>query len=305
MIDKIRDGVARDILRAKGDRAVFGALVSTAASALQRGWSYTEWAGLVLEAASHLGNQARLKNGKERGALRTEKFLTQAWETAQTWLATQAEPRLDRDQMRAEAERRRDQMMLVVADPDNGLQDNDRAVLAYVSNLAAERGTYKVAISRTKLKEDLDINQTAGRNSLQRLCAQGYLELVEKGRPGGERTRRRRANAYSVASQLPATATSPIPETGMWCPPAITSGAPSPEAPGALVVISGAPSASPSKEERSMITLTCTPEGDITVTLPDATSKEVIEALRAKSISVVVDPEAHFDNVTDIRTRRS
>ena len=68
MLDLIRDGVSTAELRARGDRAVWSALVRTASSATQRAWDAWEWAELVTQAGSVLGEQARRNS---RGKVRT------------------------------------------------------------------------------------------------------------------------------------------------------------------------------------------------------------------------------------------
>src|SRR4051794_25736272 len=96
-IDLIRSGVPPSELRAKGDRAVYRGLVGTAASALQHGHDYAEWAALVTEARSNLGRQLRLKGGtKERPQRNVERTLRGAWEAGQKFVAN-APPAYSRD----------------------------------------------------------------------------------------------------------------------------------------------------------------------------------------------------------------
>ena len=93
MIDKIRDGVPPPEMAKRGDRAVFTALVSTAASAQMRGWDLWEWESLVLEPKSHLGTQLRLKGGKRaRTPMVVHKTLGDAWEKAWEWRTDQDAP---------------------------------------------------------------------------------------------------------------------------------------------------------------------------------------------------------------------
>ncbi|MCW2785013.1 MAG: hypothetical protein JWP74_1530 [Marmoricola sp.] len=300
MIDLIHDGVRSAELKAKGDRAVYGALFRTAASAMQRGWTQVEWADQVMDPRRELGRQALLKRGRPRGPVGTEKFLVQAWDGAAAWLKTADKPFTGLE-VEDEAGRRWELAMLAVADPERVLSDHQRAVLSFVSERAAKIGTLRVAVPQKMLREELSLGQTAARNALDRLCKLGYLELVERGRPGGKKTKDRRANVYAVAPELPMVTASPVPETGWWCPPAVTSGAPLATVSGALEVTSGAPTVNePNREERTVITLTYSPEGDITVTLPDATPREVIEALQARSVGVVLDSELLADNVAPI-----
>jgi hypothetical protein len=304
IIDLMRDGVGPAAVRAKGERAVYGALVSTAASAHQRGWSYARWADLVMDPRNELARQAQLKNGKPRGRVRTEKFLTQAWDRATAWLKTAEKP-FTKFEVEEEAARREELAMLAVADVERELSDSQRAVLAFVAQRAAKIGTLRVAVPRAMIQDQLGLGTTAARNALDRLCKKGYLELVEKGRPGGERTKRRRANVYTVAAELPVAVTSPIPETGLWGPLVPTSGAPLPTGSGAVALTSSAPTVENDRKECSVITLTYSQEGEITVRLPDATPREVIEALRSKSVDVVVDSSAGLGNVSSIFRQRA
>jgi hypothetical protein len=63
-VDLIRDGAPAADLARRGDSAVWSALLSTATSARQRGWTFPEWAAYVSEARSNLGRQARIKRGR-------------------------------------------------------------------------------------------------------------------------------------------------------------------------------------------------------------------------------------------------
>jgi hypothetical protein len=304
MVDLMHDGACSADLKAKGDRAVYAALLRTAASAVQRGWPYPEWADLVMNPRHELARQAQLKNGRPRGRLGTEKFLRQAWDKAAAWVATTEKP-FNGGDAEVEASRREELAMLAVADADRPLSENQRKVLAFVAQRAARIGTLRVAVPRLMLQQQLGLGATAARNALDRLCRLGYLELVEQGRPGGTRTKHRRANVYAVASELPIAVTSPVPETGMWCPLALSSSAPFATDSGAPALASGAPDTENERKERPVITLTCSQDGEITVRLPDATPREVIEALRAKSVDVVVDPPVVEGSVTSIFRYRS
>src|SRR5207248_898633 len=62
--DLMRNGVPRrDMVEGASDVIVFKALVSIAASACQRGWTFAEWSGEVLHPSSALCQQYRLRGG--------------------------------------------------------------------------------------------------------------------------------------------------------------------------------------------------------------------------------------------------
>lgn len=69
MVDLIHNGASFTDRSQRGDRATFKALFRTAASASQRGWTYAEWASLVMDPRHELGRQAQLTSGKPRGNL--------------------------------------------------------------------------------------------------------------------------------------------------------------------------------------------------------------------------------------------
>jgi hypothetical protein len=74
MIDLIRDGVRWSKLRAGGDRAVFTALVRTAASAQQRGHTYPQWAELISRSAA----PSAARPGRPAGARNAARLPTNA-----------------------------------------------------------------------------------------------------------------------------------------------------------------------------------------------------------------------------------
>ena len=144
-IDMIRDGVPSADLRASGNRAVWRALVSTALSAQVRGWASGEWECLVLEPASRLGGQVRLRDRhKARTDKAVAKMLTDAWDRA--WEYRTENPTWDRDQVQAEAAERAAAVLVAVADADADLSDRERAVLAYAARQTQERGMLRVAL---------------------------------------------------------------------------------------------------------------------------------------------------------------
>jgi hypothetical protein len=90
MIDLITDGVAPAALKINGGKAVYAALVTTAASAYLRGWDRTEWEALVQEPRRTLGRQVALKDGhRQRSPKAINKALRDAWDAATVWLSKQ------------------------------------------------------------------------------------------------------------------------------------------------------------------------------------------------------------------------
>ncbi len=84
-IDVVRDGLAPDELRGRGDTAVWAALRSTAMSAMQHGYGFPDWCATVLEPRSRLGAQARVRVGhgdKPRSADNLHRQLASAWDSA-------------------------------------------------------------------------------------------------------------------------------------------------------------------------------------------------------------------------------
>src|SRR4051794_27478841 len=82
MIDLIRDGVLPADLKAQGSGSLSQALIRTAMSARQCGWTYAEWAGEVLMRRSKLGSQLSVKKGREVPRGTVNKALLKAWDKA-------------------------------------------------------------------------------------------------------------------------------------------------------------------------------------------------------------------------------
>jgi hypothetical protein len=232
MIDLMRDGVSSTDLRALGDRAVRRALLRTACSARQRGWSRVEWAGEVDSAKSHLGAQAKLKRGRaERSARDFEGLLRGAWDQAGRFL--DENPAWTAEQARAEAEARAHALRDLAADPDADLCDNDRAVLVYAAELAMKRGSDRVTIPRGQILAATGLGLTALRLSLARLEKPELLVLVERGRPRGAGAKAKpRANVYRLPTVEMARRYLTR-GTRLVVPPAHVSGAPTLESAGA------------------------------------------------------------------------
>jgi hypothetical protein len=212
MIDKIRDGVSPNDLAKKGDRAVFNALVSTAASAQMRGWNLWDWEPLILEPKSHLGTQLRLKGGRRaRTPMAIHKTLGEAWEKAWEWCTEKAP--WNAAEVRQVAQERGRAAKDVAADPDADLTDAERSVLSFAAAQSLDRGLLQVALPVRILIAATGLGLTALRTALKRLETKGLLTLVEAGKPRGPKAKMARANLYALPG-APLCAGEP----GLWCP---------------------------------------------------------------------------------------
>jgi hypothetical protein len=200
-IDLARDGASDIDLRARGDRAVWSALVRVATSARQRGWAYIDLADLVMSPRSNLGRQVALRGGtKEVGKAQVEKKLRAAWDAAGAFL-----DRAPAAITPADVEGKAKALVAYCADADNGLRDADRAILAYASDEALRRGTDRPTLPLRAIAEATGLTVKAVRLALPRLDAAGLLRLEIRGVPGGPATRERRASAYRLGD-VPAVA---------------------------------------------------------------------------------------------------
>lgn len=193
MIDLVRDGVRPADLRESGERAVYNALVRTAASAQQRGWTYSEWAALLSEVRSTLGRQVRVRRDKERTRLAVEKTLRGAWDAAATWLAD-APAAFTRDDALAHVETVR----RWIEDADADLTDAERQVLAAACDIAAQHGTTRPALPRRALVDATGLGERTVRTTLARLHDRRVLVLEVPGRSGAAGSTRRRAGLYRL-----------------------------------------------------------------------------------------------------------
>ncbi len=232
VIDRIRDGVPPAELRATdgsgGGRAVWKALVSTAASAWQRGWDREEWEALLDEPASRLGAQSRTKDGtRPLTPAARAKTLGDAWNQAQEWVSTRPAPN-DRADMRKQAESRARALLRVVEDPAADLRDVDRAVLAYTADLALTRGIDRLALPWREVMASTGYGERAVKNALRRLTERQLLTHTDPGRAGGPEAKRRRAALYRIPDPeaLVAAALHLYPETGSVGPPRQVYGTP-------------------------------------------------------------------------------
>lgn len=251
MIDLIRSGVPTAALREAGDRAVYRTLVSTAASAQQRGHTFPEWAELISQAASNLGRQAKLRSGgKEKTKAAYEKTLRSAWDAAAKWLTTAA-PALTREDALEHVAVVRDW----VADADSPLDDNERAVMAAACVVAARIGTTRPALARRALIEETGLGERTVRTTLARLDARGVLRLEVPGRSGAD-AGRRRAALYRLPDREGLGTSYLYRETRSMGPPAQIYGTPPNYSNGTPPQIYGTPTAPTTPEELAVVTLT-------------------------------------------------
>ncbi len=238
--DIIRDGVDEADLRADGDRAVWAALVSTAASRMQRSDTQAAWARDVLDdPRTALGRQVKVRaNGKTRTALAVTKMLLNAWTAAETWLATQP-PAWGTDDARVAAEERAGQYHALADDPRTDLSPGERKVLHHVADVAAKRGSTRLTMPRRDLMDATGLGLTTLRTALARLEKRGYLTLAERGKPRGKYANRRpQAAVYRLAPlPVPGSPVSGAPQAA----DIQVSGAPRSDLPGAPGQVSGAP----------------------------------------------------------------
>ncbi len=288
-VDLIRDGVHPRDLKARGDRAVWSALVRTAVSAHQRGQGLLDWESLVNDPRSHLGAQVRLKDGhRPRKPVAVAKMLSAAWDAAVVW-ASEQQPAWDREQTRDEALRRASAMRELVSDADTDLTDAERAVLHYAVTTATAKGMLRVAMPRRALMEATGLGLTALRSTMRRLEEAELLVLVEAGQPGGPGARKRRSNLYGLPAEQPhylCRGTRPV------VPPTQTCGAPAVSGVGAPAQTCGAPD--PTLKETNMVTLTLTSAD------PEALAAAIAALARAGevvSIDQTTTSEALPDNV--------
>lgn len=184
IVDLIRDGVAPVDLRERGSKAVWSALVRTAASVSQRGWTYPEWAALVDAPTSRLGLQAKVRKGKPVTSRSYEKTLQSAWTAAEKWLTTRPA-----EITPAEIIARTHELRDLIADPDLDLTDDERAVLAYAIDFAEARRTLRPALPRRAVAEATGLSERRARSTLAELDRRGLLPLAKRGRSGLENAR--------------------------------------------------------------------------------------------------------------------
>jgi hypothetical protein len=279
MIDLIRTGVPPSQLRAGGGRAVYRALVGTAASALQRGHDFTEWAALVTEARSTLGRQLRLRGGtKERPQRAVERDLRDAWDDAEKFVA-EAPAAYSRSDALAHVAVVRDW----AADTSSPLDSNERAVMAAACRIAERIGTTRPALPRRTLVEETGLGERTVRTTLGRLDRRQLLVLEVPGKAAGE-TSRRRAGLYRLPDPATLETAYLYRETRSVGPLAQVYGTSGDPTPGTPAQIYGTPGQPALEEETASVTVT------ISTTDPDALAA-TIDALRRSNPAVAIQPD--------------
>ncbi len=200
-IDLIRDGVPAADLAARGSRATWRALLRTASSAQARGWDRMEWEYLVLEPKSKLGFQLRLRDrNRERSSDAINKLLADAWEAAWEWRTEQPQP-WTKDQVRDKASERAQATLLLIADADADLNNQERAVLQYAAQETQRRGMLRVALPWRDVRDATNLSEYATKRTLAQLRERGLLYRESRGRSGGEESGKRRAALYVLPTE--------------------------------------------------------------------------------------------------------
>lgn len=199
MIDLIRDGVHPLDLKARGNRAVWSALVKTAISAQQRDWSVIEWEALITDPKSRLGAQVAIKDGrKPLPPARVQKTLLDAWDKAWTWRTDADRPEAwTKAEVTTEAHRRAAVALSIVEDPEAPLSDTERAVLAYAIDQTKVRGLLRVALPWRSVQDATGLGERATKNAMAKLTKRGFIVLEVPGR-ASPAAGKRRANLYAL-----------------------------------------------------------------------------------------------------------
>lgn len=199
-IDLIRDGVPRQELRERGQRAVWDALGRTALAAINAGHTRAEWEYEVVRPNSALGQQNRvLANSKERTPQAANKSLNSAWNRAEERAATQ--PPWTRETARAEARRRAEAARAVAGDADLPMPAAQRILLAHAAEKATRLGSVSVNLPRAATARETGLGEKAVRLHLARLAEDGLLALSERGK-ARTKTRNGRANVYRLPDEV-------------------------------------------------------------------------------------------------------
>lgn len=182
-IDLIREGVPRHELHRAGTRAVFSALVRTAMSWQNAGWTFEAWRDTLFEPQSILGVQMRLDSRRRAlTATAVRKQLDRAWATAAENVAER--PAYGRSEITAWAQTTLDGLDALHAD-SWPLPDCDRAVLGHLLSEAARLGTTTPVAPARAVQEAVGLKHPMDAwRALRRLADANLLRLVEAGRPG-------------------------------------------------------------------------------------------------------------------------
>lgn len=310
MIDLIRDGVPAARLRERGGAAVWGALVSTAMSAAQAGWTFPHWAGLVSETRSLLGRQARLDRGRrDIGSSRYERTLRRAWEAAERAVAES--PALTAEEIREAVS----EVLSALDATAWAGRSSDLAVLRWVLAEAGRRGMTRPACPARAVEAGSGVPRTEVSRALARLCADGWIERHSRGRRGVGGSGR--ASLYTVRpARLIALLSGdgathmPEPPTGAYVPESPAPAPPMSQA-GAGALVPDRPPMSQTSEESPMIAVTADPAtGRVTALVPPgelpAAIRASLEALRGAGVEVREAPTpAQSAEVVDLAQHRA
>lgn len=216
IIDLIRDGVPERELRRRGtESAVRRALIRTAASAYQRGWTRAEWTDEVDRLANLLSRQVRLApNGTEHTRRYVEHAYRSAWDVAARWISEDAAPAFDRASALARVEG------IAQAADGADLSDRDRAVLTYALDHGRSVGTDRPAMALRAVAERTGLGVKAVRLALASLVQRGWLRLEVRGRAD---PRAGRASLYRLTvpagTHIPTGDVVCVPGHPYVCPP--------------------------------------------------------------------------------------
>jgi len=211
-VDRIRTGVPSNELRAHGgSKAVYGALVSTAMSAIQAGHDWCEWHAALTSAESRLGQQARLDNRRrDIGRARQLKSLESAWGRAESRIAES--PAFTSDEVRRRARGLLDRSDMKPWTATRS--DADRLVYRHAVAEAEQRGHTRPVLPIRGISEATGVPSRTAARSLQRLTVAGLLRLHRSGRRSAGTSRR--AGIYVVVElTLP---NRPLPVNGPYVP---------------------------------------------------------------------------------------
>lgn len=279
IIDVIRDGVPPSDLASRGERAVWAALLRTAASAVQRGWTRPEWTALVAEPGSHLGTQAQLKRGtKPRTAAEFARSLDRAWTKAERWVAEQPAAFGPLEIVAAVRE-----VLERVVHPDAELDDTARKILVHACTVAERNMTTRPALPWRAIVAETGLSERVVKTALSRMHDEGLLHLEVRGQ--GHATKRR-ASLYRLPA--PEAVHIPVPASGSVGRPAQVYGTPEVDEVGTREQVYGT-----SRRVRLVI------EAD------DADSlNQVLDRLAQSANVVAVEDDDAPDNVRPLRVAR-
>ncbi|WP_402373639.1 hypothetical protein [Isoptericola rhizosphaerae] len=243
----------------------------TAASAVQRGHTFAEWAALVTEARSNLGRQVAVKaSGKDRPPRDRERTLRSAWVTAAAWVDEAPAPISPADVTATIAAVR-----AFVEDADAPLTDTDREVLAAACDLAEHHRTTRPALPRRALAASTGLGERAVRDALDRLDRRRLLTCVVRGRPAAPGSNRRRASLYRLPDRDALDAAYLYRGTRSMGPPAQVYGTPAVEPAGTPARSMGPPNGA---TDMDTLTLALSPEQRAVVLAALARHAEAVAA---------------------------